>query len=74
MELSTLEEMGSYGKNGALWRPACQLRGWCADGEQAFSESPKELSGGGRKAELHPNSCRDLDAKYVENIPYASQT
>ena len=33
--------MGSYGKNGALWRPSWQLRGWCADGGQAFSESPR---------------------------------
>lgn len=41
--------------------------------DKPFQNHP-ELSGGGRKAELHPNSCRDLDAKYVENIPYASQT
>ena len=43
-ELSTLQEMGSYGKNGALWRPSCQICGWCADGGQAFSQNHPKSS------------------------------
>lgn len=69
LKLSTLQEMLSYGKNGALWSLQVKYVAGVLTVDKPFLRITQELSGGGRKAELHTNFCRDLDANMLRTSP-----
>lgn len=65
--------MLSYGKSSASGTFKVKYVAGVLTVDKPFLRNLKRLSGGGRKSWI-AYQLRDLDAKYVENIPAASQT